>query len=216
MADPLLNPSAPAYETMDSHARDVLEVWFGPLDAPDYPVSNPGLWWGKDPAADAALRERFGGLLDRAAAGELAAWNEAPRTSLAFVVLLDQLSRNVHRDTARMYALDDEAVDAVLRGLERGFDAELAPRERVFFYMPLMHAESVPLQRKCVRLFSALASDPAIPEGPRAAFAGNVDFAIRHLEIVERFGRFPHRNAILGRPSTPEELEFLKQPGSSF
>lgn len=192
----------------------VLSTWFGPVDAPDYPQRNDKLWWGKDPAADAELRARFGAALDAAGRGELASWLATPRGHLAVVILLDQLSRNIHRDTAQMYALDDEAVDLVLRGLEAGVDRALAPRERVFFYMPLMHAESVPLQRKCVRLFKGLAAEVA--EGERSAYAGNVDFAIRHLDIVERFGRFPHRNAILGRPSTDEEAEFLTQPGSSF
>ncbi|MCB9519567.1 MAG: DUF924 domain-containing protein [Myxococcales bacterium] len=193
---------------------DVLSTWFGPTGAPDYPQRNDKLWWGKDPAADAALRARFGETLDAAGRGELEPWLETPRGHLAVVILLDQLSRNIHRDTAQMYALDDEAVDLVLRGLEAGVDRALAPRERVFFYMPLMHAESVPLQRKCVRLFRRLAD--GVPEGERAAYSGNVDFAIRHLEIVERFGRFPHRNAILGRVSTDDEAQFLTQPGSSF
>jgi len=142
---------------------------------------------------------------------------ESSRTArgrLAHVLVLDQLSRNMHRDTPDMYRLDDEAQDLVLEGIERGADRALLPLESWFFYMPLMHAESVALQRMCVRLFARLRAEARPADA--GMFEDTLDYARQHAVIVERFGRFPHRNQILGRESTEEERAFLEQPGSSF
>ena len=191
---------------------ELLDEWLGPGDVPD--GARQARWWTKDPGFDAHLRERFGALLERGARGELDHWAETPRGALALVILLDQLSRNVYRGTARAFAQDAHALALTRRALERGFDRELPPIHRVFLLMPLMHSEDLGDQRESVARFEALAEGAAGERAP--ALEQNADYARQHLVIVERFGRYPHRNEILGRPSTPEEIAFLKEPGSSF
>ena len=132
-------------------------------------------------------------------------WRELPEGYLALIVLLDQIPRNMFRASARAFATDDLAVDIVETALKRGFEQARPEARRRFVYMPLMHAEDVDHQRRCVDLFEALENDP-----------GGVEYAIKHLEIIERFNRFPHRNEVLGHQSTPQEAAFLKTPGSSF
>lgn len=193
---------------------DVLSFWFGDVDAASYPAPQPKLWWSGDAEVDARVRERFGATLDAAAAGALADWDATPRGLLAHVIVLDQLTRNAYRGTARMYALDDEAQDLTLRALRRGDELALHPEERGFLIMPLMHAENVALQRLCVRLFEEL-RDAARPVDRQGA-DGRVVFALRHLRVVERFGRFPHRNGILGRTTTEEEAAFLATTPHGF
>jgi uncharacterized protein (DUF924 family) len=199
-------------ETANPLAEEILTFWFGPPGGP--PLANQGLWWSKDPELDARIAVRFGTALEAAARGAYEEWTAAPRSALALVVLLDQLSRNVWRGTPRAFAQDERALRVSLAGQERGHDRQLAPVERWFFYMPLMHAEDPAIQQQAVRTFARLADEA--PPDLRQACELALDFAERHRVIVERFGRFPHRNAILGRPSTPEELAFLKEPGSSF
>lgn len=193
---------------------DILSFWFGPIDADAYPARRDELWWSKNPEVDAECRARFLDTWAAAGRGELAGWKQTPRGRLALVIVLDQLSRNMHRDRPEMYAYDDEAVDVVLEGIEAGADRALTSVEQVFFYMPLMHVESVPLQRMCVRVFARLVEEARPAERDKAQM--HLDFAERHAVIVERFGRFPHRNTILGRQSSAEERAFLEQPGSSF
>ena len=151
----------------------------------------------------------------RAAAGELARWEDDPAGRLALILLLDQLPRNLHRHTPAAFAQDDKARALCLKGLTLGVDKGLSPLARVFFYLPLEHAESREQQARSVALFEALA-DEQVTRPARATFEGFADFARRHQVIVDRFGRFPHRNAILGRASTEEEAAFLQQPGSGF
>jgi uncharacterized protein (DUF924 family) len=172
---------------------DVLSFWF----------ADASRWFKKDRAFDAEIRERFGALHEALERGEHEAWLDSPRGALAYVIVLDQFSRNMFRGTARSFASDARALKAACAALDRGFDRELSPPERGFLYMPLMHSEALADQERCVELFR--------PEG-----AERLRYAEMHRDIVRRFGRFPHRNEILGRPSTPEEIEFLKQPGSSF
>lgn len=192
---------------------DILSFWFGNTDAEGgFTESRNALWWGKDPDVDAAIRERFGKRIDQASAGELD-WAADPRGRLALVLLIDQMRRNAFRDTAEMYGADPVARALVLEGLEQGADVRLDPMQRVFFYLPLEHSEQLAHQQRCVELCEALAASVS---AKRDVYANMVTYAIRHRDIVERFGRFPHRNAILGRSSTPEEVEFLQQPGSSF
>lgn len=196
--------------------QPLLDFWFGD-DADDAPRAQrqAPLWWGKNSETDALLARRFGELAAGAARGELAHWAEVPAGRLALILLLDQLPRNIHRDTPGAFAQDGKARDLCLAGLALGADRSLSPLARVFFYLPLEHAESREQQARSVALFEALAAEQAT--GPaRATFEGFADFARRHQVIVERFGRFPHRNAILGRPSTQEETAFLQQPGSGF
>jgi uncharacterized protein (DUF924 family) len=194
--------------------NDVLSYWFGDIEAPDFPRPRPEIWWGKDEAVDAKIKADFSETLIAAGAGELAGWKNSPRGLLGHIILLDQLSRNMHRNSPDMYALDGEAQDLVMLALENDTHLALTATERSFLYMPLMHAENLALQRLGVRLFAQ-----AVRHAPPAGLKGaefTLDYAKQHEVIVGRFGRFPHRNEILGRTSTPEEIAFLKEPGSSF
>ena len=196
--------------------QPLLDFWFGD-DSGDAPraARQAPLWWGKNRETDALLAHRFGELAQAAAEGELAHWAEVPVGRLALILLLDQLPRNIHRASPAAFAQDARARDLCLRGLSLGADKALSPLARVFFYLPLEHAESREQQASSVALFEALAAEQA--DGPaRETFEGFADFARRHQVIIQRFGRFPHRNTILGRTSTPEEAEFLQQPGSGF
>ena len=177
-------------------AHDVLDFWFR--------QSTPEQWFRKDDAFDEAIRMRFSALHARAAQGELWVWRTDAAGRLAEVIVLDQFSRNLLRGSAQSFAQDGMALVLAQEAIAQGLDAPLPPEQRAFLYMPFMHSESAAIQAESVRLFTALGQ------------AHNLDYARQHQVIVDRFGRFPHRNAVLGRESTPEEAEFLKQPGSSF
>jgi uncharacterized protein (DUF924 family) len=193
----------------------VLHFWFGDLDSSGCADSvHSERWWKKDEAFDAEIGRRFGGLHAAIAAGEREAWRSSDRGALAYVIVLDQFSRNMFRGTARTFAYDDQALAAALAAIDRGVDRRLAFDERTFLYMPLMHSENLAAQERCTGLFTSWREEAAAGAAGRAA--GFLDYARRHRDIVARFGRFPHRNAALGRASTAEEAEFLKQPGSSF
>lgn len=196
--------------------QPLLTFWFGEeSDDVTRAKRQAPLWWGKNSDTDALLASRFGDQASAAAAGGLAHWAESAEGRLALILLLDQLPRNIHRGTPAAFAQDAKARDLCLKGLSLGADLALPPLERVFFYLPLEHAESREQQARSVTLFEGLAAEQA--DGPaRETFTGFADFARRHQVIVERFGRFPHRNAILGRASTEEEADFLLQPGSGF
>ena len=191
---------------------DVLRFWLGP--ASGSPLANAPKWYTKDPGFDREIEGRFGSALELGARGALDGWKATPHGRLALVILLDQFSRNVYRDTPRAFAQDARACSDALEAIAAGDERSLTIVERSFLYMPLMHAEDVDLQRKCVATFERLRDDAA-PD-LRKFVENGLDYARRHADIIERFGRFPHRNVILGRTSTPEEIEFLKQPGSSF
>jgi uncharacterized protein (DUF924 family) len=199
-------------------SRDVttiLDFWFGQLDGDGLAdEAHKQRWWRKDPAFDGAIRDRFAADHAACVAGARGDWLTSPRRRLAFVIVLDQFSRNMFRDTPPMFAADPLALEVALRGIDRAEDISLRTAERVFLYMPLMHSESPALQARCVALFRAFSR--SLTGQARKQVEDNVGYAIRHRDIVDRFGRFPHRNAILGRTSTPEELSFLKEPGSSF
>jgi len=193
----------------------VLEFWFG--HSPDDGVvieQKSALWWKASEATDRQIGARFGALREAAVAGSIGHWKESPRSRLALIILVDQFSRNLFRNDPRAIEHDRLAYSWCRDGLAIGEHLELRPVERVFYYLPLEHSEAIEDQERSVRLFGALAED--VPPNWRSAFANFVNFAVRHRDIIARFGRFPHRNAILGRASTPEEIEFLKQPGSSF
>lgn len=196
--------------------QPLLAFWFGD-EADDVlrATRQAPLWWGKSSETDALLASRFGEQAEAAAEGCLAHWADLPSGRLALILLLDQLPRNIHRGTPAAFAQDPLARDLCLKGLSIGADKSLSPLERVFFYLPLEHAESREQQARSVALFEALAAEQAGTPA-QATFAGFTDFARRHQVIIERFGRFPHRNDILGRTSTPEEAAFLQQPGSGF
>lgn len=192
--------------------EDVLDFWFGPSGSS--PLLNSSKWYMKDEAFDDEIRARFGDALDLAARGGLAGWRTSRRGRLAHVILLDQFSRNIYRNDPRAFAQDARARSCAFEAFAAGDERSLGTIERSFLYMPLMHAEDVDLQHQCVAKFDRLRDDA--PAELRGVVEGGLDYARRHADIIERFGRFPHRNAILGRPSTAEELAFLKQPGSSF
>lgn len=188
---------------------DVLDFWFGDGLHRDWPsTEHQSLWFGGGAAQDQTIRERFGPRVDAALAGELNAWESRLPDRLALIILLDQFTRNVYRGQARAFAGDAHAQQLVLRTLATGEDAALARVGRVFLYMPLMHAEDGVLQERCVERFTALHADS--PPALRDTLAGNLRFAEQHRDIVRRFGRFPHRNTAMGRETTAEEAEFLR------
>lgn len=185
-------------------AAALLQFWFG-----DPPLQPRPQWFAKDAAFDALIRERFGALIEAALRGELDAWQAQPLPALARLLLLDQFTRNVFRDTPRAFAGDAQALAAARAMVAHGQDQALAPVQRGFVYLPFEHAEDLQAQEEGLRLFAALtAADPAQADSEL--------WARKHHVIIERFGRFPHRNAILGRDSTAEEMEFLTQPYSRF
>lgn len=190
-------------------ASAVLTTWFG-SDAIVEPI-EPAFrrrWFVPDPAFDEEIRARFGGLIEEASGGGLRAWEESPRGALALVLLLDQFTRNVHRESARAFAADPVARGVAERALARGFDRAVPFAARAFFYLPFEHGETLAQQDRSVALFDALAAE-ASPE--QAAGARELcDYAQKHRAVIARFGRFPHRNKVLGRESTAEEEEFLK------
>jgi uncharacterized protein (DUF924 family) len=201
---------------IETSPEDVIHFWLGDLSQPGAdPLAKASAWWKKDDAFDREIRERFQGTLDRGVRGELRAWESSPRGRLALVLLYDQLSRNMFRGTARSFAQDALARDVATKALDAGDERALAPIEASFLFMPFMHAEDVAMQQRAVDGFTKL-RDAAGDEKLRKNYESSVKFGAAHMKIIERFGRFPHRNAILGRVSTAEEAEFLKQPGSSF
>ena len=193
---------------IDPRAQAVLDFWFG---TPDDPLhhSPRDKWFVKDPAFDAECGQRFGALIEQALAGALGHWATLPQGALAQIVVLDQFTRNVFRGSARAFAGDARALAAAQALVAGGGDRQLTGVQRQFVYLPFEHAEDLVMQREALRLFAQLEHD-------EPALAGLLQWAQRHHDIVERFGRFPHRNAALGRTSTAEELGFLQQPGSGF
>ena len=201
-------------------ARSVRDFWFGPL-----PLSAQELtrrmrfWFGAEPSEvrqrrDETIRARFAGLLERAAAGELSAWADGPRRRLSLIILLDQFPRNIYRGTARAFAHDAQALQLTLSGMQSAADAALDVVERIFFYMPLQHAEAREVQDESVAAYRRLRSEA--PRELHDMFEASARSAENHRAIIEQFGHFPHRNEILGRTSTPQELEWLKKGGASF
>ncbi|MGN6650348.1 DUF924 family protein [Trinickia sp.] len=199
------------YAALDPLARAVLDFWFGEPGSAAFGRASPR-WFKRDDAFDAMIAGRFGATLEAARRGECDAWQRTPLGALALVIVLDQFSRNTYRDHADAFAADARALD-VARGLvASGAHLALPSAEhRAFAYLPFEHAESFDAQAESVRLFEALADETG-----QAGRGSYIDYARRHAAIIERFGRFPHRNAALGRASTDEEHAFLREAGSSF
>ena len=174
----------------------VIAFWFEEI--------SPKSWWAADPAFDQLIRTRFGALHQHATAGELCTWRSTPLGRLAEVIVLDQFSRNMHRGTPLAFANDAMALVLAQEAVAAAADQALTPTQRSFLYLPFMHSESKLIHQSAEALYRALGQD------------NNLQFELRHKAIVDRFGRYPHRNAVLGRASSVEEIEFLKQPGSSF
>jgi len=198
-----------------SRMNEILKFWFA--DVAENADTIPGrqkLWWSKDLEMDGYINNTFGEDVKKAAQSDYDSWEATPENMLAMIVLLDQFSRNIYRDTEQAFANDAKALRLALVGIETEQDEKLSYFERVFFYLPLEHAEDKALQKKCVELFKKLSKE--VPKNLKKEFDYFLKYAEDHKTVIDRFGRFPHRNKILNRESTPEELEFLKEPGSSF
>lgn len=192
----------------DKPWQDVLDFWFLPKDDPGY-LKSRAVWFQKNPEFDAQISARFLGKVQRALEGGLRDWMRQIDGALARIILLDQFTRNIWRDTPKAFAGDPLALAGALELIDGGRYLRLPPAQRAFVYLPLMHSETLGTQERSVALYATLAQE-------HPGFQASLDFAIRHRDIVARFGRFPHRNALLGRGSTTQEAEFLKQPGSGF
>jgi uncharacterized protein (DUF924 family) len=201
-------------------ARSVRDYWFGQL-----PLSAPALdsrlrfWFADDSGAeqrqrDAEIGMRFGELCERAVSGQLADWADGPRRRLSLIILLDQFPRNMFRGSARAFAGDGQALPLALSGMQSAADAALDVVERLFFYMPLQHAENREVQEESIAAYRRLLNEA--PAELRACFAAALEWAERHQAIIEQFGRFPSRNAALGRESTPAEQQWLEASGETF
>jgi uncharacterized protein (DUF924 family) len=196
-------------------ARQIREFWFGKLPLTAQALGQRlSLWFPDDERADVArnwdqaIRSRFGTLTERAALGELASWAHSPRRCLSLILLLDQFPRNIYRGTARAFAGDDQALAVTLSGMESAADAALDVVERLFFYMPLQHSEAREIQDESVAGYRRLVAEA--PQELRSAFEDALKYAEQHRSVIERFGRFPHRNRALQRVSTPEEVTWLR------
>lgn len=184
-------------------ARDILEFWFGPR-----PHAVRGAWFRKDPAFDAMIRMRFGDALEAALGGAHRDWRGDPHSALAHVLLLDQFTRNAYRDTRRAFEGDPEALATAISVVDAGLDRELDAYQRWFLYMAFEHCEDPAMQDRSIALFTRLKDE--------TGDAAPLEWAEKHAAVIRRFGRYPHRNAILGRESTPDEIAFLQEPGSRF
>ncbi|NNE38403.1 MAG: DUF924 domain-containing protein [Gammaproteobacteria bacterium] len=194
---------------------EILTFWFGHGET-NLEVMNEksSLWWNKDPALDKEIKTRFESHLVNFSNGELDAWQADSNGWLAIIILADQFSRNIYRDSPKAFALDAKAINLVHDGIRKAIDKKLRLIEQVFFNMPLMHSESMADQELSILQFKKIVESAQDEEKERLQV--NVNYAVSHRDIIQRFGRYPHRNTALGRESTPEEIEFLQQPGSSF
>ena len=190
-----------------STPQEILDFWFGREGEEGYGEFREA-WFTKDPEFDREIRDRFEPIYEEAAAGGLDHWKSEARSCLALILVLDQFPRNMYRGDPRMYAADGKAREAARYAVEHAYDRELSPYERLFAYLPFEHSEELDDQRLSVELFRGLATEMGSED--------LLGYAVRHLEIVEQFGRFPHRNETLGRRTTPEEAEFLRGRDSSF
>jgi uncharacterized protein (DUF924 family) len=184
-------------------AHEVLDFWFGAPGSVEYGKPREA-WFKKSDDFDTRIRERFLSVHETAAAGQFARWRDSPLTLLALIIVLDQFPRNMFRESPRAFATDAMALEAARRMTAMGWDARLNTVQRQFVYLPFEHAENLEAQRTSLQLFGTLGND------------GLLEWAWKHYVIIERFGRFPHRNAVLGRDSTAAEIKFLEQPGSRF
>ncbi|MEY4579141.1 MAG: hypothetical protein RL701_3844 [Pseudomonadota bacterium] len=203
--------------SLETTSESVLSFWFGELDALGRAANaQRDRWWKRDAAFDQQIRLQFGALHTAALRGELRDWLTTPRSTLAYIIVLDQFSRNLFRDTSEQFAGDEKALTAAINGIELGLDRDRALRleERTLFYLPLMHNEQLALQERCLQLYRDMSQE--LSGSARASMLNRIGYAERHRDIVRKFGRFPHRNQFLGRSSTPEECDFLELPESRF
>lgn len=186
-----------------SSIDEILDFWFAQGKEAEY-TQRRRVWFRKDPSFDQAIRTCFQTVYEQAAAGKLNDWQESAQGCLALILLLDQFPRNMFRGEAQSFATDDQALKVAQYAIAQGFDQELPPIRRMFIYLPFEHSENVEHQHQAVQWMQQLQIEDVTA------------YAIKHRAVIERFGRFPHRNKILGRLNTAEEEEFLQQPGSSF
>jgi len=198
----------------------VLKYWFGMMSDDivfDTKSDTYRKWFKKSDQTDAEIKELFEDEIKKADQGDYGAWEKTPRGRLALIILFDQFTRNIYRGDPRSFALDKKALLLALRSIDDGNDEQLRMFERPFLYMPFMHSEDMKIQEKSLLCFNKLYNDALEQKNVNAKnYNGNLQYAHRHYEIVKKFGRYPHRNEILSRPSTEEEIKFLKQPNSSF
>ncbi|TPG82289.1 DUF924 family protein [Pseudomonas mandelii] len=195
--------------------QPLLEWWFGTLESSSEIAADKGkLWFGKRDSQDLEARTRFGDCVEQALAGGLTEWAQRPEGWLALVLLLDQLPRMIYRDTPKSFSGDLRAQAMVAQGIAADFDRQLRPIQRVFIYLVFEHCENLMVQNEAVSRYIDLVAQQ--PGGDRALFSDYLNYAEKHQQVIARFGRFPHRNAVLGRASTAEELAFLSGPGSRF
>ncbi|VVP37810.1 MULTISPECIES: DUF924 family protein [Pseudomonas] len=195
--------------------QPLLEWWFGTSESAKEVAAQKGrLWFGKRDSQDLEARERFGDWVEQALAGGLTEWTQRPEGWLALVLLLDQLPRMIFRDSPKSFSGDLRAQALVAQGIAADFDRQLQPIQRVFIYLVLEHCEHLAVQNECISRYIELVAQQS--EDDRALFADYLDYAEKHQKVIAQFGRFPHRNAVLGRESTAEELAFLSKPGSRF
>ena len=200
---------------MSPDPGQVLSFWFAnALGSPEAAKDQGRLWFEQSDTFDEEIRRRFGDLPERAARGEFETWRSAPRSTLALVLLLDQFPRNLFRDSPRAFEFDAKAAAVASGAIAAGFDEKLRPLEAVFLYLPFEHAEDLELQNRSVELFEKLCL--RAPELLKSQFEEFADYAHRHREVIRRFGRFPHRNAVLGREPTSEEADYLASGGEMF
>lgn len=193
----------------------VLHYWFGHVEETALPSEHrTWVWFSGDPVVDSEIKEKFSEDHQQAIAGHYLDWQNSPHGLLAIIILLDQFSRHIYRNSSQAFAQDNKALELCLQGIEQQYDHRLSLIERVFFYFPLMHSENAEMQSLSLRAYEMLLS-LSFPE-TRPVFEKFLDYAIRHHEIISRFSRFPYRNETLGRISTPVEEEFLKNAGSLF
>lgn len=198
-------------------ANQIIDFWFG--ENPEAIVmGRDQLWFGFDPVFDSEIKTLFGDTVIAASNGELDNWMDSAQSSLALIILLDQLTRNIHRGSGQAFANDALARSVCRQGLVQGFDMALTHSQRIFYYLPLEHSESIEDQQQSVSLFDRLTDDVVAQYGEqyRAMFDGTRRFAHDHYDIIKQFGRFPHRNLLLGRESTKAELDYLKSGGKTF
>lgn len=209
------------YAAYMDEPRKVREFWFGKLPlSPEELNKRMRLWFGYDITPeqqqrwDQMIRAQFEPLVKQAIEGELALWADSPRRRMSLILLLDQFPRNIYRGLSRQYAGDEQALSLALSGINSGADAALDPVERMFFYMPLQHAEALDVQDESIAAYRRLSMEA--PDALKPTFESALDYAKRHRAVIAQFGRFPHRNRILGRPSTPDEIAYIKAGGEDF
>ncbi len=195
--------------------EQILSFWFGEIDADGLAKQEQAKRWFQASAeTDKLIRERFESDLQKAIQGQLTSWEQYPRGRLALIVLLDQFSRNIYRGTAQAFAQDELALSLCLQGIDIGHDLALQSIERTFYYLPMEHTENLEIQDKCVQHYEQLVA--SVPPATAKKLQSSLDYVISHRDIIARFGRFPHRNKLLGRASTAAEREYLSQGGATF